>query len=179
MAQILSEKGKTLVLNLSGCSGMVTLLDHETEEDLSDLILALRNRTVMHLEPYLNPAGKFDYIACSSNPMDLFECSRKDMEEIKRVVAGCDNYQYIVVLIGDLFSACDVFLTGEAEVFCISDNSLFSQCREKEFATFWRQITDKQYRTVSATELYGTQKGEHLLLEWQHTSLGNTVRNYV
>ena len=109
LAYLLGQKGRTLYLNLSECSGMGELFLMDPGTDLSDMILELRQDEGVLLEAFTRRLEQVDCILPPDNPMVLHEIREQDVEKILRKVQETDLYEYVVLALGSSCCGCDLF----------------------------------------------------------------------
>ena len=103
LAQFLSEKGKTLYVNMEMCSGFSQIFMKNFDMDLSDLLFSMKGRKdsiLYKLQSAVVNVQGVDYIPPVMSPSDIMTVSDQEWIEFLENVSVC-GYRYVILDIGD------------------------------------------------------------------------------
>lgn len=173
-AWILSQQKNVLYLNLTECSGISELLHLEQNEDLSDLILALRRDANTFLGGYTGRLEKMDYICPTGNPQILYELDESDVKRLLECIQH-QNYAAVVIALGTIMCGCEEIFSTACQVLLLKEDGLIETCAANEWRELIRKcIGDKavNIQEITPQKLYGDVTGSQLLYEWMESETG-------
>lgn len=185
LAQQLSVGKRTLVLIFMEFSGIGSWLGVSTDAGAEDWLLDLRHAAG---ESFLQlPFAKVhqlpavDVLHVTSTPMVLYELTEEDVHRLIQRIQCCDQYDAVVWISGNMLRGMKELLQTSGQVFCIEDRDGYSRCCQQEFIQFFQKLGHKeeQLKRISLPVLHGMEPGEHLLLQWKNSVIGEEVRNYL
>lgn len=182
LAYLLGQKGRTLYLNLSECSGMGELFLMDPGTDLSDMILELRQDEGVLLEAFTRRLEQVDCILPPDNPMVLHEIREQDVEKILRKVQETDLYEYVVLAIGSSCCGCDLFFQRASRLLHLTrEGETFPESRQAwlRLIRTCRQEPSVSVSQISLPPVSAENGGIHLLYDWAKSPLGQLAREYL
>jgi hypothetical protein len=176
-AQIRNEARPVLFLDFSSFSGMRTLLELNPEEDLTDLILGMRNGSVQ-MEAYTSRLGSLSCVLPAENPTAVSELTPEDLRQLLRTAGESGLYEELVILMEQIPSGAEIFMAGNCRVFCVTQPGRAGDCAGEEMERFCISAGARPGRVirVKLPPLPITGSGEWLLQEWRQGSLGEKIR---
>ena len=100
MGEILSQKGKTILLSFESFSSMAGLIKEEPEEDIADLMYFAeceKEKFCLYLERIKRTTGNLDYIAPAKTALQLKDISCERLAELTELLAKEAGYEYILL----------------------------------------------------------------------------------
>lgn len=100
MAQLLSEKHKTLYLNFEHYAGITELLPDMQTRDLADLLFFLtadKERFRLRMQTILCRKGKLDYIPPMKAGQNLIGVMAQEWQELLEQIDGLGEYEYVIL----------------------------------------------------------------------------------
>lgn len=148
-ASLWGRKGKTLYLNLSEYSGMVSLLGDQEGETISDLIYGIRQnkeKFQIYLQSVLHHTEYFDYIHPPVNPKDLYEIREEDLMNLLSLLTEQSEYQYVIWNAGSFSQLTESLLRYCQHIFCVVKENSFGKYRKTELEHFLEKESAKGIR---------------------------------
>ena len=134
-AHILSQKGRTLYLNLEGYSGFSQLLSGYYSKDISDFIYSIyhsKENFPLNTTNFIYRLGAVDVIPPVLNPINLREISRDMWLHMLTQLQRSGLYEYIILDLSDFMEGIFDILKYSQFVFSLSKSD--EKAEEK-----WRQ----------------------------------------
>lgn len=103
LGQLLSDRGKTLYINLEECSGFSQMFQIKYEADISDLLFFMKGRKdnfLYKLQSMVMNTHGLDYIPPVMAASDIISVSEDDWMGFFDAIAGC-GYENAVIDLGD------------------------------------------------------------------------------
>lgn len=184
LASCLGEKKRVLLLVLMEFSGIFSLLELRPGQGMETFLLRLRQRDSLERIPFpmVHVVGDFDLLNGPDNPMILYELNEADILRLIERIQICRQYDAVVWVGGNMMRGIGEFFRQSEMVFAVERGDRYSQCCQQEFMTFFEKMNQKDMdhlRCVRLPVLAGTQTGEHLLWQWNHSVIGEIARKAV
>ncbi len=177
-AQNVCQKGATLFVNLSECSGMEQLFGTEEGMDLTDLILALRAQEHICLDAYLRRLEMVDCIFPPKNPMILHELREADIRKLIQEIRRNTNYEYVIVALGNTCCGCQQLFRQSTRMLHLTGEGLLAQSSCKEWSAFVQLCAvghEEQFEEIQVEEFLKEDCFSLSLPEWMDSKLGQFV----
>ncbi len=146
-SQLLSDRSKTIYLNLEPDSGFTVLFRQDYGTDLSDLMFFLRDDThgkaSLMLQSAICSSQGVSYIPPVTDPGDLFHIS---CDEILRLfdLLRENGYGNIVVDMGTLLPGFEKILSAGSRIYMPVRKDAMSKAKTAHFLSFLRTLEDTQ-----------------------------------
>lgn len=182
LAQLLGETKHTLLVLLMEFSGVVPLLDLERNSGMEEFLLELRKKDLgdVNLVPMPNmyQLTGVDVMNVTDNPMVLYELVESDLQRLVQRIQCCEKYGAVVWVAGNMVQGIGNLFQNSEKVFLVEKGDSYSQCCQKEFQKFADKLGVDQELLIplSLPVLKGIQPGEHLLLQWRQSPIGDAAR---
>lgn len=183
LASQLSDKGRTLVIVFMEFSGIIPLLGIKRSVGSEDFLLALRRQQPedgMQISlPEVGTIEGVDFMNVTENPMILYEITQEDLRNVIRRIEGCTQYKYVVWVTGNMVQGIVELFSISKKIFSVEEPDAYSRCCQQEFMDFYAKTKadEGKVKSVSLPVLQGTETGEHLLIQWKRSSIGEVARS--
>lgn len=186
MARALEAGCQTLVLLLMEFAGAERLLGRSVSCGQDEFLLQLRQKaqnergeqaSVQMMEPEILRFPGFDLLNLTMNPMILHELTEEDLQRIRKWICANGQYQRVVWAAGNVLQGVPELLQDSEQVYVLEKADGASRCCQWEFDTFLDKLQVEPER-ISRLRLpvpAWTEPGEHLLLQWEQSVIGETV----
>ncbi len=168
LGQVISEREKTLYLNLEEYSGFNQLLQKNYMSDLSDLLFYIgqkKRNFPCKLASLVEKAGMLDYIPPVIAPVDILSVSRETWILLFNELCSCD-YSKIVVDISDSISAFPEILLSCQKILMPVREDAVSRAKMEQYEAMLRileygDVLDKteKFKIPFMGELNGSMYG--------------------
>ena len=138
LALVLSERGRTLYVNLEDFSGLRELSGEETRRDLSDLIYHREQGTLSEtaLSAVVHSCRNMDWIPPVRYPEDLPPGSEKSLAGLMEDLAGMPGYRYLVADCGQSRRLSAGVLEQAKRIYLPVREDPVSEARIREFFAY-------------------------------------------
>lgn len=187
MARALDAGCQTLVLLLMEFAGAERLLGRSASGGQEEFLLQLRQKaqderieqaSVQMMEPEILRFPGFDLLNLTMNPMILHELTEEDLQRIRKWICASGQYQRVVWAAGNVLQGVPELLQDSEQVYVVEKADGVSRCCQWEFDTFLDklQVESERVFRLRLPVPEWTEPGEHLLLQWEQSMIGETVR---
>ncbi len=177
-AQQLSDREKTMYLNLEADSGFSVLYDREYDTDLSDLMFymrdGIRDRAALMLQSATCDMQGVSYIPPVMNPGDLYQISCDEIISLFDVLQGA-GYRNIVLDMGSLLPGFEKILMASSYIYMPVRHDAMSSAKVAQLFSYFRSSGDTEaseriirveppyFRDIPriTTDLRGTEVGRY------------------
>ena len=146
-AQVMSDREKTIYVNLEPYSGFSILFDQYNGTDLSDLMFNLRDgsedRASLMLQSTVYSSQGVSYIPPVMNPGDLFQIKSEDISKLFGLLHG-NGYETVIVDMGPFFPGAEKILCESRTVFMPIRKDSISTAKTAQFLSYIRTLGDMQ-----------------------------------
>ncbi len=144
-AQILSDREKTIYLNLEPVSGFSLLLRQEYDTDLSDLLFYLRDgageRALLMLRGSICENHGAAFIPPVTDPGDILQISGDEMKNLMNAVHAA-GYENIVLDLGTFMPGFTEILMMSSRIFMPVREDSTSSAKTAQFFSYLRTLKD-------------------------------------
>lgn len=146
-SQLLSDKDRTMYINLEPDSGFSVIFGRDYDTDLSDLIFYLRdgdgNRASLMLQSAVCDCQGINYIPPVMNPGDLFQISCDEIIQLFDVLKG-NGYKNIVIDLGVLLPGFEKLLNMSEHIFMPVRKDNISLAKTAQLFSYFRTLEEIQ-----------------------------------
>lgn len=146
-AQLMSEKEKTIYVNLEPYSGFSVLLNQYHGTDLSDLMFHLRdsseNKASLILQSTVYCSEGVSYIPPVVNPDDLFQIKNEEIKKLFELLQG-SGYKNIIVDMGPLLPGFETILAASRTIFMPVRKDSVSSAKAAQFFSYIRTLKNME-----------------------------------
>lgn len=144
-SQILSDREKTIYLNLEPDSGFSVLFRQEYDTDLSDLLFYLRDgageRALMMLRGAICDIHGASFIPPVTDPGDLCQISKTEIDNLMKAICAA-GYKNIVLDLGAFIPGLIQILLMSSRIFMPVRGDGISQAKTAQFFSYLRTLKD-------------------------------------
>lgn len=144
-SQILSDKEKTIYINLEPDSGFTILFGQEFSSDLSDLIFFLQgntgNKVSLILQSSICTCQGVSFIPPVMNPEDLFHITSDDILTLLDLLQR-NGFKSIVIDIGYFIPGFEKILDSSTKIYMPVRKDRISSSKIAQFYSFLRTLDD-------------------------------------
>ena len=144
-AQLLSDRDRTMYINLETDSGFSVLFGREYDTDLSDLMFYLRDGSYdsasLMLQSAVCDTQGISYIPSVMNPGDLFQISCDEIIKLFDVLQG-NGYKNIVLDLGTLLPGFEKLLDMSGQIFMPVLKDSVSAAKTAQLFSYFRTLKD-------------------------------------
>ncbi|MBO5550737.1 MAG: hypothetical protein J5966_02160, partial [Lachnospiraceae bacterium] len=144
-AQHLSDRDRTIYINLEPDSGFSVIFGREYDTDLSDLMFYLRDGSCdsasLMLQSAVCDSQGISYIPSVINPGDLFQISCDEIIDLFDVLQG-NGYKNIVLDLGTLLPGFEKLLALSEKIFMPVRNDSISAAKTSQLFSYLRTLED-------------------------------------
>lgn len=153
LAQLLTQRGRVLYINLEGYSGQEYLTDGAFSKDISDFIYDINQSTKdisIMIQNYIERIGEVDRIAPVLNPCNLQEITEEMWIHLLRTLQECGLYEYVLLDLSDFVQGRLAILQESRVIFSVKRSGAKEQAK-------WQQYYDVLDKTDGGHILEKTQ----------------------
>jgi hypothetical protein len=135
-SHILSQKGRTLYLNLEGYSGFSELLTGYYSKDISDFIYSIyhsKEKFPFNTTNFIYRFGEVDMIPPVLNPMNLQEISGGMWQDVLVTLLESNRYDYIVIDISDFVQGAFEILKMSQIILAVSKGDVLAERKWQQY----------------------------------------------
>lgn len=139
LGQILSERARTLYVNLEGFSGFSGALQQQYREDMSDLLYYIRQKKhsiAVKLEGMVCALGKLDYLPPFGSPPDMLEISGGEWLNMIDVITESGVYGYVILDMGAGIRGLPAILERCQSIYVPGLQNVLGNQKNEEFMKF-------------------------------------------
>jgi len=156
LAHLLSEKGRTLYLNLESYSGFEYMLSNHYTKDISDFIYHFnhsKDKNPMLITNFIYKLGAVDMIPPVLNPANLLEITGEMWDSALTFLGQCGNYDHIVLDVGHFVGASGDILKMSHIIFSLVKNDELAVAKWQQYHTLLETldlqcVLDRTYKMV-------------------------------
>ncbi len=184
LASQLGKNQRVLLLDFMEFSGMLSLLEIDSHPGIESFLLRLHQNDSLEEIPFPLSYGikDFDLLHGPDNPMVLYELNEMDIGRLIEYIQVNTRYDNIVWVGGNMIPGIDNLFDTSKRIFCVSGEDRYSICCRQEFEVFFKKVQQGDKEVLSLVKLPvlgGMYTGEHLLWQWNHSVIGDTVKRFV
>lgn len=183
LARNTAKGEKVLYINLLEFSGFTEVFG-DTEYDMEDVILQVRGAEpkVERFLACIYESEGFSYISPMKNPENVREITGEDVRWLLEFVAGCTDYQTVILDIGLNVSDLAEVLRNCDRIFCLEKRGYLFEMQIRQFFSYMEKVVDRAFlERIRRIELPGQTKvicgGVNLLEQLDWGEFGDLVRS--
>lgn len=181
LAGELGREKRVLLMVFMEFSGICQLLEISESTGMESFLFRLRQREQISEIPFpqVSILPGFDLLCGPDNPMVLYELNDQDVNRLMERIQFCQEYDAVVWVGGNMLQGIGELFHRSEHIFAIGKGDRYSRCCQREFEMFFDKLQQGDTESlinVRLPEVFGTQTGEHLLWQWEHSAVGDEVR---
>ncbi len=138
LAHILSQKGRTLYINLEGYSGLDQMLKRSFSKDISDFIYYVNQSSgeiPLITQNYVYRLGDVDMLPPVLNPANLQEISEAMWLRMLRLLKESGLYEYILMDVSDFILGTFAILRESNVVFSLTKSDVRAEAKWQQYCS--------------------------------------------
>ncbi len=185
LASVLAKRSRVLYLNLTEQSGFPEAFHLSGENDIGDLLFALRKGRIKEaFQKSVYENSGIGYIPPFFNPEQLGELTPGDLRELLSFAGGQSNFEAVVADFGDGVHPLSEMLGMCSTVYAPVKEGYFYECQKESFLSYLTKAGAEELRNaVQFLDLpfsaRGIRFGGDVLEQLAWSEFGDYVRTYL